>query len=80
MVVGYHFKIQRRISCFDFIFHAEILNVIDIAVFVSLQKVINDCLNLLVHFRSNQSMASHKRLFGLPRLGIETVLEILSDL
>ena len=79
MVVGYHFEIHRRISCFDPIFHALILNIIDIAAFASLQELTNNCLNLLVRFRLNQSMASHKRLFGLQRLDIEAVLKILSD-
>ena len=80
VVVGYHFKMRRGVSCFDFIFHALILNVIDIAVIFLLQKLTNNCLNLLARFRLNQSMASHKRPFGLQRLDIEAVLEMFARL
>ena len=80
VVVGYLLKICRGIGCFDLNFHALILSVIDIVVIVSSQELANNCLNLLVCFRFNQSMVLHNRLFGLQMLNIEPVLEKLSDL
>ena len=80
VVVGYLLKICGGIACFDLNFHALILSVIDIVVIVSSQELANNCLNLLVCFRFNQSMVLHKRLFELEMLNIEPVLEKLSDL